>query len=153
ARSLLEARTDEGEVRLSVLRTVRSFVTRVGDGAMLDAARARHTRHFAALAERATSEKHPDAATSRRLLRERAHLLAVVEAVLDGRALDKRRAELALHALVALFVAAGEAPPARCLAVLQPTMRATRDSGADPVIVARAHLVAGAAYRAAHDRA
>ncbi|MEO7095854.1 MAG: hypothetical protein ABI175_21520, partial [Polyangiales bacterium] len=35
----------------------------------------------------------------------------------------------------------------------RPTMDATHDSGADPMLVARAHLVAGGAYRAAGERA
>jgi tetratricopeptide (TPR) repeat protein len=152
---LLESETDDGHVRLFVLRTLREFAMRNGDRAVRTAAIARHARYFADRAEawhRAARTFDPTTAR-RSLARERDNLLAVVESVLDGGPIDKRRAEPALRALVALFPAAGEAPPARHLAILRPTMDATHDSGADPLLVARAHLVAGAAHRSTGERA
>lgn len=143
ARSLVTAHEREpGELRLCLLSCVRDFVRRQTDPAALASARARHAAHFAALA-----------AGGRDVERERENLEAVLESVLEAGPMTAKRAEPALRALVALSSAGSAPPPARYLALLDPVLERTRDSGADPALLAHSLVVAGLARHGSGDSA
>ncbi len=145
ARSWIASRADaDGEVRLELLGCVRRFVRGRADAAELRAAERAHAAHYAALAARADA---------RRIALERANLDAVITSVLADRPVTRREAEPALGVLVALYYGRGAPAPIAHLAVLDPVLERTRDSGAEPVLVAQALIAAGAARGHAGDAA
>lgn len=143
ARSLVSTQqSGQGELRLSLLNCVRDFACRRADPGALAAARARHAAYFAELATRSQS-----------LESERENLEAVLESVLDAGPMTARRAEPALRVLCALHPPGAEPPPARYLALIDPVLERTRDSGADPKLLARALVVSARARRESGDPA
>lgn len=136
----------DGEVRLGMLRSVRDFVARQTSPAEHVAARRRHATHFADAAEAIVADP-------RRLLCERAELVAVVERILGERPVTARVAEPALRVILALHPG-HEAPAPRGWAPLvEAGIEATRDSGADPSLVARGLAARGSLRRALGEEA
>lgn len=131
-----------GEVRLALLGSVRDFVRPKGDARRIANARARHAEWFARWAERGEP-----------LATERENLQAVLESVLAAGPVTARQAEPALRVLIALSAHDRRPPDARYLAVLDAVLARTRDSGADPVLLAQALWVSGMARRRTGDAA
>lgn len=149
SKALLETRADvDGEVRLALLGVVRDFALRHGETGARHKAAERHRAHFGELAREALREAGSRAT---RVAFERRELHAVVESVLEARELTRAQAEPALWALLALGPAEGEAPALRYLALVEPVIHATRKSGADPELVARALLVSARALALSGD--
>jgi predicted ATPase len=136
-----------GEVRLTMLASVRAFALERLDPAARAGASARHALHVVRAAEE--HERHlsgKDAAEHRaRILAERDNLLEVIERVLGQGPVSARTAEPALRALLVLSNVAPEGSPLLAFArALDPVLTATKDSGADPRLSARALFARGA---------
>jgi predicted ATPase len=148
ARALLIATPSphDGATRLGLLRSVRDWVLRHAEPAVLAEARRRHALHYGEAAEaiaRAPGE----------LREERAELVAVVERALAARPVHARAAGPALRVLIALHPDEDAPLPAGWSPLLEAGVHATRDSGADPTLVARALIVRGALRRRRGDHA
>lgn len=148
-KSVVVAREDAGgEVRLDLLRATRAFVHRKLEGApdARAAAEARHAAYFGAQAVELTRSADPTSRTA--LLAERENLLAIARRVAGHGAVSARAAEPALRALLALAPALISKGPLAAFEVLvDPAIASTRDSGADPALVAEVLLVRGALHR------
>jgi len=130
-----------GEVRLAMFASVRAYVQDRLDPSVKKAACDRHAHHVVRAAEE--HEKHlsgKDGAEHRaRLLAERDNLLEVIERVLGQGPVSARTAEPALRALLVLSSVAPETGPLGVFVrALDPVLTATKDSGADPRLSARA---------------
>ena len=131
-RSLLIADDSSGTRRLDMYATVRAFAeARFGDpaGQRKHALRLRHAEHYAQAGN---------------MPAERANLTAVMQRAVDMKVVDARTAAAALRCLLAVapWLDRG-APLARYAALLEPVLKATRESGADPLLIARAYAVRG----------
>jgi tetratricopeptide (TPR) repeat protein len=148
-KSLLVALPEQGgEVRLDMVRALRAHAERkldeIPNGRAL--AESRHAAHFSAFA--AANARARDVATRERLLAERENLLAVIERVARAGTVTARAAEPALRAMLALAPALFAHGPLRAFDVLvDPAIASTRDSGADPRLLAEVLLVRGALHR------
>lgn len=137
SRSWIRSFADEhGEVRLSLLETVRRFVRAQAELAHLGEAEQRHAEYFAALA---------DAADSEGIAAEHHNLAAVLSRTVARAPVTRREAEPALRVLVALHLKRDEPPRAEHLALLDGVLERTRDSGADALLMCQAALAAGIA--------
>lgn len=139
---VLARELSQGEVRLSLSGSVRDFARHQSAPERLARARARHAEWFAAWAQGANA---PAA--------ERENLQAVLESVLESGPVTARQAEPALRVLIALAAGTRQGPDRRYLAVLEPVLERTRDSGADPGLLAHALWMSGSARRRAGDDA
>ena len=134
--SLLDAKTIDGEVRFSV----PTAIARVA----IDEARRpdfdeRHAEYFASLAERGDRDE---------LLRERDQILDVARRILTLKPLTTRRAEPALRALLGLGPRLFDGASLEALhAISEPTLTATRGSGARPLLIAGIQWLRGAIAR------
>jgi predicted ATPase len=154
ARSLLESREARGlpgELRLSLLTSVRELAARAVSTEKNDALAERHAAHYVQVAEALARdlEQHGARDAQARLAAERDNLLAIVERILGQGAVSARAADRALRALCAVAPAlvaegAGEAV-ARYLEI---GLSIAQGSGADPLLSARA-LVLRADVRSA----
>lgn len=145
ARSWLESsHLPAGEVRLSLLSSLRRFVAARTPAPVSNGASERIAAHFGAwCANRSQTE----------LAQEQPNLDQVLASVLDSGPVSRRHAEPVLRILVALYFGFDQRPTVRHLQVLDPLLRNTRDSGADPLLICRALIAAGSAWRAAAESA
>jgi predicted ATPase len=155
-KSLLHAfqpREAPGEIRLGLYASIRDFAARRLDPSATRAAEARHAAYTVASAEawskRLAGRDGPE--MRGRILAERDNLLAVIERVLGGAAgprVSARAAEPALRALLLLAPALlHEGALEAYVRLLDPVLEATRDSGADPRLLAHALALRGALRR------
>jgi predicted ATPase len=132
-----------GGVRFDLLRAVREASIRLDEGAptpRLAGARVRHSRWIVDLASKRISARH--------VVEERENLFAAARRVLDGGPVTARAAEPALRALLLLAPSSAEATPFQALlALVEPVLDVTQDSGADPSLVGRALVLRGAVRR------
>lgn len=143
-RSLLraaEASGVPGEVRLAMFAGVRAYAIDKLSAEERAAACERHAHHVVRAAEE--HEKHlagKDGPEHRaRILAERDNLLEVIDRVLGRGPVSSRTAEPALRALLVLSNVAPETGPLETFVrALDPVLTATKDSGADPRLSARA---------------
>ncbi|MFO0587501.1 MAG: hypothetical protein U0441_08175 [Polyangiaceae bacterium] len=136
-----------GELRLTMLSGVRAFALDKLSAADRDAACERHAHHVVRAAEEHERKLHgKDGALHRaRVLAERENLLEVIERVLGRGPVSARAAEPALRALLVLAAVAPETGPLETFVrALDPVLTATKDSGADPRLSARALHARGA---------
>jgi predicted ATPase len=134
-----------GEMRLGVYASIRDFAARSLDETAARALEARHADHIVSAAE---SSAAGDPTRRARILAERDNLLAVIERVLGRGPVTARTAEPALRALLLLAPSRlYEGPLEAYVRLLDPVLGATRDSGADPRLQARALAVRGALRR------
>jgi predicted ATPase/Tfp pilus assembly protein PilF len=148
-RSMLHAsppRPPAGELRLGMYASIRAYAARSLDAEAARAAEARHAAHFVAAAEalaaRGDGREGPEARA--RILADRENLLAVIERVLGRGPVSARTAEPALRALLVLAPALEhDGPLESYVRLLDPVLDATRDSGADPGLLAHALAVRG----------
>ncbi len=143
-RSLLramEAPGVPGEMRLSMFAGVRAFALEKLTFADRTAVNDRHAHHVVRAAEeheRHLAGKH-GAEHRARILAERDNLLDVIDRVLGRGPVSSRTAEPALRALLVLANVAPETGPLETFVrALDPVLTATKDSGADPRLSARA---------------
>jgi predicted ATPase len=158
ARSLLsshEARGLPGELRLSLLASVRELAARSVMAEAHDALVERHAAHYVALAEDLARdlERHGSRTARASLALERENLLAIVERILGQGAVSARAADRALRALCAVAPAlmaegAGEVV-ARYLEI---GLSIAQGSGADPLLSARALVLRAEVRGAQGDR-
>jgi predicted ATPase len=150
-RSLLCAQTEEGgAVRLRMLRGVRNYVLRHGEPHALREARGRHAEHYAQEADRRAGEACTPSGREARawLTAEKDNLLQVIRGVTTGEHVTARAAEPALRVVIALgpmhrdMTTGGELD-----ALLERSLEATKDSGADPMLYARALVLRGSLRR------
>jgi tetratricopeptide (TPR) repeat protein len=134
------------ELRLEMYRAVRQYASRRFERIEATDAESRHADWFVAWGERWSADASPAAGG---VLVERDNLLAVVDRVAAHQPVTARTAEPALRALLVLSgVAQLHGPMQTWMRVLDPTLEATRDSGADPMLVGRALSLRGALHRA-----
>lgn len=138
-----------GGERLDLYRPVRAFVEAHAPDEAARAAAERHAAYFVTTAERSAADASRSADARRWLLDERENVLAVVTRILEGDApVTARAAEPALRALVALTtVLLASGPLASIDALLEPVLTRTRDSGADPRLVAQVTMLRGTLRR------
>ena len=138
-----------GEVRLGMLSSVRAFALEKLEPAARAAVLARHASHVVRAAEEhqrllATKDGPEHRA---RILAERDNLVEVIERVLGRERVTARTAEPALRALLVLADLSPYDGPAETFArALDPVLSATRDSGADPALSARALFARGSLH-------
>ncbi len=143
-RSWLTAETlTDGSVRLAVLGCIRRFAQARTSQGKRAVARRNIVEHFAELV------RCGDIDTAV----ERANLDFVLESVVGDRPVTRAEAEPALTVLVGLYFDSGRIPSLAHLTLLQPLLRNTQESGADPRLLCRALIAAGAARQAAGDSA
>ena len=143
-RSLLRAADASGvpgEVRLAMFAGVRAYAIDKLSAEERAAACERHAHHVVRAAEE--HERHlagKDGPERRaRILAERDNLLEVIDRVLGRGPVSSRTAEPALRALLVLSNVAPETGPLETFVrALDPVLTATKDSGADPRLSARA---------------
>ena len=143
-RSLLRAADASGvpgEVRLAMFAGVRAYAIDKLSAEDRAAACERHAHHVVRAAEE--HERHlagKDGPERRaRILAERDNLLEVIDRVLGRGPVSSRTAEPALRALLVLSNVAPETGPLETFVrALDPVLTATKDSGADPRLSARA---------------
>lgn len=146
ARSLVVAGEDEGsgELRLSLLSSVRDLVQReLGPERAAELAD-RHAAYYVELAEREAreAEERGSARARARIARERGNLLAVAQRILGRGAPSARAAERALRALSAIGpVLLAEGTSAELARDLERGLAVAQGSGADPRLIARAMLL------------
>ena len=136
-----------GELRLTMLSGVRAFAIEKLSPEDRAAACERHAHHVVRAAEEHERKLHgKDGAHHRaRVLAERENLLEVIERVLGRGPVSARAAEPALRALLVLAAVAPETGPLETFVrALDPVLTATKDSGADPRLSARALHARGA---------
>jgi predicted ATPase len=147
-RSMLLTETgDDGTVRLRMLRGVRSFVTRHGDPAVQNEARGRHAEYFA---HQAIQWGHAAVGSEAHtwFTQERDNLLQVLRGVSHAQGVTARSAEPALHVALALDpFHCTSAPSHELSALLETALEASRDSGANPLLFARALALRGSIRR------
>ncbi len=129
-----------------MLSSVRAFAWEKLDPAARAATEARHAHHVV----RAAEEHERKLATKQgpehraRILAERDNLIEVIERVLGRGPVTARTAEPALRALLVLADLSPYDGPIETFArALDPVLSATRDSGADPALSARALFARG----------
>ena len=145
-----QPRAPAGELRLGLYASIRDYAARKLSDAAATAAMARHAEHVVATAEAwAAGTRGREGPTLRaRVLLERENLLAVVERVLGRGPVTARAAEPALRAILVLAsVLLDEGPLETYVRLLDPALQATRDSGADPRLVAHAFALRGTLQR------
>jgi tetratricopeptide (TPR) repeat protein len=146
---LVTTRSDDGAPRLAMLRCVRDIVERTCDAADLAAGRDRHVAYFSERAQeqqrRAASERDAAQAAIRA---DRAEILCVLERVASSPVLAPIAVDRALRLLVAVYGVPGALPPAAFLAIIDAAVDRTKDSGAEPGLVAQALVVRARALRA-----
>ncbi len=151
SRSLLCAQTQEGgAVRLHMLRGVRNYVSRYGEPRALQEARRRHAEHYAQEANRRAIEAFTPAGREARawLTTEKDNLLQVIRGVTTAEHVTARAAEPALRVVVALGPMRNDmASGGELDALLERSLEATKDSGADPMLYARALVLRGSLRR------
>jgi len=138
----------DGDVRLDLLGATRAFVQRKLDAEpeVRAAAEARHAAYFGERAAELARSSDPAARAA--LLGERENLLAIARRVAGHGAVSARAAAPALRALLALAPALiAKGPLAAFEVLVDPAIASTRDSGADPALVAEVLLVRGALHR------
>jgi len=147
-KSMLRAHKPDGvhdETRLQMYRAVREFASSKLDEAEARAIEARHADWFVDCAER-WAEGRSGAPGTAQIDRE--NLLEIVERVAQRHPVTARTAEPALRALLALAaVAQLHGPMQSWIRVIEPTLEATKDSGADPLLVGRALALRGTLQR------
>lgn len=158
ARSLLsshEARGLPGDLRLSLLTSVRELAARAVTGEANEALAERHAAHYVRVAEELAREldQHGSREARARLAAERDNLLAIVERILGHGAVSARAADRALRALCAvapaLIAEGGGELVARYLEI---GLSIAQGSGADPLLSARALLLRAEVRGARGDR-
>lgn len=139
--------------RLTILRCVRDVVVRMADRGDVEAGHERHADHFAQLAQalhRRAGQGEGDAA--RAALRDaRDDLVLVLERLVAAPSIGGPAADRALRLLVAVYGVPDAMPPSSFLSIVDAAVTRTRDSGADPELVAQALVVRARAMRAAGD--
>lgn len=150
-RSLLLAVPGEGELRLGMLRCVREIVVRSASPADLDAGRDRHAAYFTDLAEALHRGATTGGVATGRAAADRGEFLAVLERAVGAATLTGPMVDRALRLLVAIHAVPGAMPPAAFLPIIDAAVDRTKDSGADPALVAKALVVRARARRATHD--
>ena len=159
ARSLLASREApglSGELRLSLLASVRELAERSLTPEARDALAERHASHYVALAESLAHEleQHGSRQARARLAAEQGNLLAIVERILGHGAVSARAADRALRALCAVAPAlVAEGAGELVARYLELGLAVAQGSGADPLLSARALLVRGDLRAARGDRA
>lgn len=134
--SLLDAKTEDGEVRFSLPTAIARVARDEARRAEFDE---RHAEYFASLAERGDKDE---------LLREREQILDVARRILALKPLTTRRAEPALRALLGLGPRIFDGASIEALnAISEPTLTATRGSGARPLLIAGIQWLRGAIAR------
>lgn len=133
-----------GETRLELYRAVRDLAARRLDPQEARGLQERHADWFVGCGERWAEGREDGAAAQL----DRENLLAIVERVAEHQPVTARAAEPALRALLVLAaVAQLHGPMQSWMRVLEPTLNATKDSGADPLLVGRAFALRGALHR------
>lgn len=158
ARSLVVAEQDErgGEVRLSLLSSVRDLVARDLGAERAAELRDRHASYYVELAEREAreAEERGSAAARERLGRERGNLLAVAQQILGRGVVSARAADRALRALSAVGPSLlAEGTSAELARDLERGLAVAQGSGADPRLIARAMLLRAEVREERGDRA
>ncbi len=140
---------DDGTVRLRMLRGVHSFVTRHGDPTAQRGAQRRHAEYFAQEAGQRISSGRVAAPQSRTwFTQERDNLLQVLRGVSQAQGVTARSAEPALHVALALDPIHSTTAPSHELSdLLETALEASRDSGANPLLFARALALRGSIRR------
>lgn len=149
-RSMLLAETaDDGTIRLRMLRGVRSFVTRHGDATARHGAQRRHAEHFAQEAGERIGSGRVGAPQARTwFAQERDNLMQVLRGVSEAQGVTAQSAEPALHVALALDpMHTTSAPSQELSALLETALEASRDSGANPLLFARALALRGSIRR------
>jgi predicted ATPase len=133
------------ETRLELFRAVRDFAAQRVDSREVHRIEERHADWFVQRGERwAAGGWDMDGGVQS----DRDNLLAIVERVAERQPVTARTAEPALRALLVLAaVAQLHGPSQSWMRVLEPTLDATKDSGADPLLVGRAFALRGALHR------
>lgn len=141
------------EGRLAILRCVRDVVLRMADRADVEGGRERHADHFAQLAQALHRRAvQGDGEAARTALRDaRDDLVLVLERLVAAPVIAGPAADRALRLLVAVYGVPDGMPPSSFLAIVDAAVTRTRDSGADPELVAQALVVRARALRAAGD--
>ncbi len=140
-------------VRLSMLRCVRDVVAKSANAADLEAGRDRHAAYYADLAEshrRRAAQGDADGAR-RAVEADRDNFIAVLDHVVRSPTLNARTVDRALRVLVSVYAVPGAMPPASYLSIVDAAVDRTKDSGADPSLVAQALIVRARARRANGD--
>mgnify|MGYP001217068413 CR=1 FL=1 len=142
-----EASALPGELRLGMFASVRAFAADELEAAARAAASARHAHHVVrsaeAHAEQLAGRDGPEHRA--RILAERDNLLEVIDRVLGHGPVSARTAEPALRALLVLATLSPyDGPLETYVRALDPVLSATKDSGADPILSARALFARGA---------
>jgi len=134
-------------VRLGLYEAIREYAgEQRGDEQAWRALEDRHAAHFVAAARQWGEQADgPDGLDAlRRLLLERANLLAVAERVVGRESVTARAAEPALEVLLLLApVLLHRGPLERYAALMAPVLAATARSGADPELYCRALALQG----------
>lgn len=157
ARSLVAAEEDPstGELRLTLLSSVRDLAARELTPERAKILRDRHATYYVELAEREAraAEERGLSRARETLARERENLLAVVRSILGVGVVSTQEADRALRALCAvgpslLVTGAGE----ELARDLELALSVARGSGADPRLIARALLLRAEVLDARADR-
>ncbi len=132
------------EVRLALDQSVRAFVEPSLDPRRRDALEDRHASHYVSWAEASAARASGREASRARqaIAEERENLLAVVERILGRPNVSSRSADRALRALVVLApILLREGSLELTRDHLERGLSVARGSGADPRLLARAHLL------------
>lgn len=135
------------EIRLGLYDTIREFAAEQrGDEAAWRVVEDRHATEYVVMARGwvAKLDTHDGLEALRRLLLDRANLLAVAQRVVDRGSMTAAAAEPALEALLLLAPVLLQRGPLEAYAqLMKPVLTATARSGADPVLYCRALALRG----------
>jgi tetratricopeptide (TPR) repeat protein len=152
-RALLVPAPGASTSRLTMLRCVRDVVLRNANPNDRDGGLERHAAYYADLAEALRRRAaQGDADGARRAVEDdRDNFVTVLERIVKSPVLGAAAVQRALRVLVSVYAVPGAMPPAAFLSIIDAAVDRTKDSGADPSLVAQALVVRARARRAGGD--